>query len=655
MQSSSSFSKSRNGKTRPSNLLSSRPESVESMPWPSPSFNVSNQSVLTVSADPDRPSSQIKSSPTGRLPPTPLTATYKPTTLPPIEDSMLQLPSVSNMLNLTPPDLYQPKSRIIPLPPMNDEYAPVNVDAFSHSNIQSDGTSRMPKSTSKTGIFQGASAEWSGDNASFSQMERRPIAQRPKIDRRQSVPVSPNSFRNMPSSNEVQGLGLDLGEETPRLGSCGSWSMMTPTLSSHQQLPSLPGAPQMSDMQTGRFPSVQPSSPLKLPLRNWNVDLRFENRQFVPKHFGVRSNSDDPAIIATDRDKVAQIQRDMPMSSKIWGLAISTDDGQSFQRGPLLHRADGSVIGAAPAQPVQLAVPPTPTQGSSALASTSRSGSSSSSSSSGGASRTKVASPTVHSSVFKKSTASTGLTPHIHKTRLTPAVSSSSKGKGKLTGSSDSVEIGSPSLKMKSKQRSDQLREQAEFIHSHGHLPTDLPMPTSNALESTSSSSPTSPAREEDFAVIEEFHCKTAPPKFSPRNKRGLTVRKEEDNLQNKMESSPWGVFGINTVHDAWQPLGPPALSKVLGKLGLNEKSTNNSNPATENNNSKKPRKDVGSKASQNFQKERSVQRFGSEDKENDVFGSSASMKKKVSASSMPPSPKKSFSQFGQRRMVNIR
>lgn len=492
--------------------------------------------------------------------------------------------------------------------------------------------SQLPASASKSGLFQGSSSEWAGDHVTYSQIERRPIAPRPDLKRGMSVPVSPSNFRNMPSCNEVQGLGLDLGEETPRLGMGGSWSaMMTPTLATPQQLPGLPGAPFLTGYERGRFPNVDPSSPIKPPLRNWNTDLRFEDRQFVPRPFAFRSFSDGPASAAMERERTVEIEGGLPMGQRTWGLAISTDDGRSFRRGDVYHRQDNSIIGSAPLRTSQLVGPPTPKTTASFNFSVAS-----------GSKASLVASPTMPSSASKRShNHSTGLTPHIYKTRLTPSVSSSGKGKG--AKSADGEEIGSPSLKMKSKQRSDQLREQAEFIASQGHLPSDLP-----AL--TSSSSPTSPTQDEDFDVIQEVHARTAPPSVSPRHKKVLGTRKVDHNAQ-RMDSSPWGVFGINTIHDAWQPLGPPALSKVLGKLELTD------NHLQDNiDKSKKSRKVSPSISDAAFNKERSSSptrkhRFGSEDKENDVFGSSTTVNKRTV---FAPSPTK-INTMAARKIVNIR
>lgn len=640
MQSSSSFSHSRSGKARPSNILSTRPQPSESLPWPSPSFNLSNRDDVAVSADPARPSTQIKSSPTGGLPPTPLTATYQLTSLSLNGDGKsgnnLKLPSVSNLLAHTPPNSNE--TRTIPLPPSRDHRGELE-NSQSRTGYSPEKCAGLPVSTSKTGIFQGTSSEWTGDNASFSRVERRPMAPRTDLNRRQSMPVSPRSFRNMPSSKEVQGLGLDLGEETPRLGSTAEWTLMTPTLANQQHLPGLPGAPQLDSTNNGRFPSMLPSSPIKPPLRNWNTDLRFDNRQFAPRPAAFRSVSDRPGSAAMEREQMVEIEGRMPHEHRTWGLAISTDDGRTFQRGSLLHRADGAVIGPAPAQPFQLAGPPTPTSSSSALAA----------GDSGTRKARAAASPTVPTSASKRGHNSSSLTPHIHKTRLTPMVVSSSKGKAKLAGNSpDAAEVESPSLKMKSKQRSEQLRIQAEFIASHGHLPNDLPPPTF-----ISSSSPTSPVRDEDFADVQaQVYPRTAPPSISPR-KRGLGVRNVNANVLSK-ESSPWGVFGINTGNDAWQPLGPPALSKVLGKLDLSDNKMSGME-RQESSQAKKARKGAPSEPA--FIKERSgsppkMHRYGSEDKENDVFGSAATMAKRPSTPLVPASPTKTAS---HRRLVNIR
>lgn len=636
MQSSSSFSEARTGKTRPSNLAPIRTEPTVSLPWPSPSFNVSNSEDGSVCADPGRPSTQIKSSPTGRLPPTPLTATYKPTILPAeLKSSTLQLPGVEALLANTPPSDEDVRKRSpAPLPLAHDHNGNAVDDApvrTGYSPAQVSSPAKLPTSASKTGLFQGASSEWAGNNASFAQMDRRQFAPRPNLDRHQTAPVSPQSFRNMPSSSQVQGLGLDLGEETPKLGS-GSW-MRTPTLASVQRLPGLPGAPTLSGSEGGRFPTVAPSSPMKLPLRQWNTDLYFEHRQYVPRPFMPRSFSDGPASVAMEREKVVEIEGGLPLGHRTWGLALSTDDGATFRRGDILHRHDGSVIGPALfPRHAQTNGPPTPN------AHFSRSTQASTS-----ATKLVTASPSQRPSpASKRPLASTGLTPHIHKTRLTPTPGSSGKAKSARVGTEGGEEVASPSLKMQSKQRSDQLREQAEFIATQGHLPSDVPTLT------TSSSSPTSPTRTEDFAVEPEVHSRTAPPSVSPRNKRALGTRNVNHNAL-RMDDSPWGVFGINTAHDAWQPLGPPALSKVLAKMTVN--GSENAG-YQEQDKAKKARITSSSDSNSSFGKKssiRSIRSSSSEDKENDVFGTSTTVNKRALNLPMPVKPSTG------RKIVNIR
>jgi hypothetical protein len=654
MQSSSSFSDSRTGKARPSNLMPIRTEQADNLPWPSPSFTVSSSEDGTISADPGRPSSQIKSSPTGRLPPTPLTATYKPTILPvDTKASTLKLPGVDALLAHTPPgDDDEDINRKVPpspLPIAHDYHSNIVEDTpirTGYSPTEAEAPARMPTSASKTGLFQGSSSEWAGNHASFALMDRRQYAPRPNLERHNIAPVSPQRFRNMPSSKQVQGLGLDLGEETPRLGSAESM-MRTPTLATFQRLPGLPGAPNLSGSEGGRFPTLTPSSPIKLPLRQWSTDLYFEHRQYVPRPFVHRSYTEGPSSVAMEREKVVEIDGGLPMGSRAWGLALSTDDGISFRRGDVLHRQDGSVIGPAlvprQSQITQITAPPTPSARS-AYASTS-------------ASRTVTASPSVHSSASKRHLNSTGLTPHIHKTRLTPTAGSTSRAKANKDAAGD--EVPSPSLKMQSKIRSDQLREQAEFIASQGHLPSDVPTLT------TSSSSPVSPARSSDEYAL-EAHSRTAPPSVSPRNKRALSTRNIDQNTQ-RMDSSPWGVFGINTAHDAWQPLGPPVLSKVLAKIDISD---NKISQLEEQDNAKKARRTNSSSSdsvsSATFGKKKQSSMFSrlsnrssssssnGEDKENDVFGSSTTVNRRRSVVASPPMvPIKATTTA--RRIVNIR
>lgn len=645
MQKSTSFSDSRNGKSRPSNLSTDRSGPSESLPWPSPSFDVFNNSSskmnmgLGISADPGRPSTQAKVSPTD-LPPTPLTSTYKPLELSPERDNHLRLPSVKAMLANTPPE--SRGLRTIALPETDDH--------VSHHSVPL--SRQLPHPT-------GTSPIRPGFHALSSQQE---IAS-----------VSSDRFRNMPQSEEVQGLGLDLGgDDTPRMGSHDWSAMRTPTLQTNA--PRLPGAPQMTSASNGQLPNMM-TSPINPPLRNWNTDLRFEDRPAPPMprpNMTHRSLSENFSSTPMEREYAMELEGGMPQANKTWGLAISMDNGETYRRGAYLYRPDANIVG--PAAMVRSSTGP----------------------SHAGPSRIPSGPPTpmrptemtgVPSSASKVPSASkhlktSGLTPHIHKTRLTPTFSTRSKGSNSGNGGSPNGSTESPSLKMKSKQRSEQLRNQAASVAAQANLPSEHVSVMGN-------SSPTSPGQEMPIAPIDEE--KMMEDHISPRKRhlQGDLEPELVEEVQTNSASSPWGVFELGTTNNKWQPLGPPALSNVLGKLNLDEAGEDDEEmeedeeviKARPTKSIKRARKQGSStalsvisthqqqnqRARQSFKSGRPVSRGSSdsgksEGKENDVFGSSALSGGTGSGHRTPilgsnsanTSPNKSSAQ-GQRRLLSIR
>ena len=150
------------------------------------------------------------------------------------------------------------------------------------------------------------------------------------------------------------------------------------------------------------------------------------------------------------------------------------------------------------------------------------------------------------------------------------------------------------------------------------------------------------------------------------------------------------GVFELGTTNNKWQPLGPPALSNVLGKLNLDEAGDDDEEMEEEEEISKaRPTKSIkrarkqGSSTAlsvisthqQQTQRSRQTIKGGrpvsrgssdsgkSEGKENDVFGSSAlsgggnnsgHRTPILGSNSANTSPNKSNSQ-SQRRLLSIR
>jgi hypothetical protein len=635
MQKSSSFSDARLGKNRPNDLLAPRNAPSEAQPWRSPSFDVNSNTGVTmsahVSADPGRPSTQARSIVRDSFPPTPLTATYKPLDLPTsssIEKEQVRLPGIRDLLANSPPE--SQGMRTVPLP--DQEY--------------------------------GQEHRYYSQAHSFSH------------------DANAAALRSMPQSEQVQGLGLDLGETTPRLGDMEWSSMRTPTLS---QQPRLPGAPQLGVAQSGRWPNAI-TSPIQPPLRRWNTDLRFDDRApYVPYSrppMAPRSVSEaGPSSVAMERERAIELEDGMPQGHKLWGLAMSMDNGETYRRGNYLFRPDGKIIGPTsmirsvtgpqpmPA-PINAAGPPTPARRSNDDATVQ-------------AGMPNSASKLVTSTGKSKST---GLTPHVYKTRLTPSFSTRSKNSGSPTSG-----VESPSLKMKSKQRSEQLRNQAANVAAQANLPSEhasvlgqvnagqeRSSPTHAGFTHTSTHSvPQSPLER----TAHVYDNAAAP---SPR-KRSLELRRENamavDGV-NKPASSPWGVFELGSQANTWQPLGPPALSNVLGKLNLDEACDDDEDedaefakihagkakrarkaPLGSGGNSQNASPAIGTithRSTSPFVKQRGTStprsRHSSdsgtgEEKENDVFGST--MLGGNGRSSV--SPNKQASSQGQRRLLSIR
>lgn len=591
MQKSSSFSDSRIGKPRPADLFAERSQPSESLPWPSPSFDVfqAKHHGNVVSADPGRPSTQALFAPIGALPPTPVTATYKQGSSEGDEGNEgstahvdhrehVRLPSVRSLLAHTSPASGEMRTVALPSDPEHDEMPPsARLRTIPLPPVKDVQTPRLhPSNDLEKG--SAAASRSSGFPHSFGPLSRKT--------------VSPDTFREMPSSDEVQGLGLDLGEATPRMDSHGDWSMQTPTLST---APRMPDAPHLSSAESGRLARLM-TSPIQPPLRNWNTDLRFEDarhhrfsEQDRPAATTRSFSEMRPRAAAMEREHAMTLERQMPSSSKGWGLALSMDDGQSFRRGDYLYRADGSLAGpmAMTRSATEVAAaPPTPVRRVGDKQKHKQQVAPNSAPQFRTVSDNMLASS---STPMVGKFRATGLTPHVHKTRLTPTFSA------KKTTSPTSGGTESPSLKMKSKKRSEQLRTQAASVAAQRTLPSDhvtmtvappgyeedgqrRPSPVRSA------SFPTSPS----FSLRGDLHPHTVPMSASPR-KRSLgdrdgamraTASTGKPSSQQQTpgtsgaaptSSSPWGVFEIHSSNSSWQPLGPPALSNVLGKLNLDE------------------------------------------------------------------------------------
>jgi hypothetical protein len=505
----------------------------------------------STSADPLRPSSKAFAlrSPISidGLPPTPVTAGLK---LSPIDGSKpdsqsssshggvqqrMRLPGLSVMLNVdSPPPSAQPEL-----------YS-------SEQEVLADGEMQAPPALrpSATGVFSGQPAEWTTGSGSMAP----PAAPRlragalPMIRRGTWHPSSSsgsNSWRSMPSDEKVEGLGLQLhggdspmaaemsglalvgGDMTPRLPSLSS-PLATPTLHSWGA-PVMPGAPRLS---SGRFESTVPSSPISPALdARWQAPLRFDSTPFAAESAAPMSSWTPRAVRAAEmeRERTVCIEGGMPRMEGVRGLGIDFEYAPSnAAAGP--SRLGRGVVAQPPLRDVMQEDAPAAIRRTPALVRTL-------SSSSPGVGPTR----------------SSGLTPHVEKTRLTP-YSSASRSKNNASPPSAATAAGatagaeSPSLRTQSKARSDLLRERA--MAAAASLPADgsaahVSSPTASKNKGASSGRPGSAPTSASAATA------------SPPKRRGLSERKATSNRDGDM--SPWGVFDLGSTDDgAWTPLGPP-------------------------------------------------------------------------------------------------
>ncbi|CEH16497.1 hypothetical protein CBOM_06438 [Ceraceosorus bombacis] len=364
------------------------------------------------------------------------------------------------------------------------------------------------------------------------------------------------------SSNPAQGSPTDL---TPRLGSFSMNSpMATPMVggmprSAHQ----IPGAPNLH-ASSGRFEDLLPTSPpsASFASSSWNTDLRFEGQPHTAPPATAPSWTPRAVRAAEmERERTVQIEGGMPRSQGLQGLGVR------FVLPPVSATIDPHFSRAAPQAPLRDVMAEPDEVSHMASASLKRSSSSTS-----------------------FSQRSTGLTPHIEKTRLTPYSAGGRPKQGNAgsprgrTGSSTAAEGDaaetSPALRTQSKARSDLLRESA--LAAAASLPFEG---FTGSAAAAATASPTKPSSRNAKQPSDAMELASSPPvasdrrSVSPQGRKRSVEEVEVASAQTKSapaasgkaDLSPWGVFDLSSPNEgnSWTPLGPPvACANGKGVLG---------------------------------------------------------------------------------------
>lgn len=394
MQSSSSFSSSRSGRPRPANLpavstallRSASANAIgggsESLPWPSPSFNLEHASALSppqtgmkeIFADPGRPSSSFKNgeqtsyfklrSPVSNLPPTPQTASNE---LPP-EFIEQKLENVNNNYSglsvdgdkLSPKLSSSNDGAGTSLPHLAEMLASAAlaspaIGTFSDRPLEPLPFNAAPPRLvrSSSGHFDGPRASWTtstpgsppitvGVNpVSAPRMRTSELPDFPQdayMRTPQPDSMIPSSWN--PSTSSVMGLGLQF-DATPRASDCmGSrreYTFRVPGAS--------PSAPSLQPIEQGvfpTFPAALASPSLGGGSDGWNTDLHFKDE-------GVKEQEMDKEVRepATEKEmrQIEIMEGEMPRGGAaggLTGLGIFFD-GNLPTLGPLAE-ASGSKV-----------------------------------------------------------------------------------------------------------------------------------------------------------------------------------------------------------------------------------------------------------------------------------------------------------------------
>lgn len=554
MQSSSSFELARNGRKRPDNLSTPR-EFRSDMPLPSPSFNPEHRIRNTNDQSPFNGSPWKKTLSPARddLPPTPITAGM------PQRRPSLKLPGIQHMLASVPVPHNEPSS-----------------SSSSTGVLTPPRSNRMPAlprlgSEEQQEQFNGQRPQWVQDAAPSAFVD----VARPALSRNNSastVTTTPASVASSQSLTEmvrneeesgVIGLGFDMSEATPRLGGGGSTfgmntlGLSTPTQDDYMYMPR---APIMA--QEGVFASMPPSSPLQPPLdaTSWNQDLHFEAIEFVAPLAPLARSPRSVPMVREQQVSFEGTGAGMPMQSGVWGLGISLDGSDL----PALEASTSTV----PIADVAMSSP-----SSSSL--------------------------TVGDK-FRARLASTGLTPTLNISRI-----SDINDRGLDSPAS-------PSLRTKSKMRSNLVRREAEAAAAAATIsrqsaaspsssrssPPIAPSSSPLGSDSDGSSSTAMPAsmgsesiptpRKRTLSARDTnlpLSSSSAPASMFSSSKSTKSTKQSRSassttNSNAAGPSSPWGVFRLKD--EGWKALGPPGGGRGVGasvvkKVGSSSSSSTSS------------------------------------------------------------------------------
>lgn len=440
------------------------------------------------------------------LPPTPITAgmpkdVETPSESPQVSRSTVTLPSINDMLRSAPTSSAPSSSSSVMTPPASGRMGALAPLVGSYTDEHDEGR------------FPGPRPAWVQDSESSTFVGvRPPVSRHSSLESRYSK-VSPRSFGDLVREQDnsgVVGLGFGMSDATPRIGCFGSnaLGLHTPTQSTIEQ--PAPSAPCLA--QEGRFESTVPSSPIFPPLQGWNTDLRSSSSASKSSHVGYARPR--PTSVAMQREQAVTIEDTMPQQTGVFGLGVSMSGNVDAD----VHRV---------------------VEEQQRLSSSS--------------SHRLDASATPSVNRITTGAASTGLTPALDMARL------------RDVESAGPVSPSSPSLRAKSKKRSDHVRRQAEAAVMAGLATRDPVTPTA---EEEASPSATSDGGDSAFAqpssmasprkrTLGARDTNTAAPVKSSRS-GGRTSPSRQDN-----PASPWGVFRLK--EEGWKPLGPPGGGKGVG------------------------------------------------------------------------------------------
>lgn len=526
MQSSNSFEHTRPGRPRPSNLLAGRTSSFE-LPLPSPSFNVehaingmqSRDDYLTGrSASSSSPSKQYH---TGAAMLSLSTA---------VAD--VSLPPTPVTAGLPLEDAPAPRSAVT-LPSINHMLSAAPVRKTILTPPCSGRVPMGPRIGCDDDIahFEGPRPQWLQDQqqATFTNVRSTTPRQQGPYITGPNTQASTSRLRDVVAAEEEQGtigLGFVSSEEdvpTPRIGSFGPNALGLYTATTPTQAQMSAGAlraPAIEQQEEGTFPNTVPSSPISPPLRSWNTNLTFYDAGFDPSPPRLSS-------LPMEREQHVVIEGVMPFQKGLRGLGISLD-GSDLVEDEQASSSNSTYVEASP--PAMLS---------------------------------RIA--------LDSDFPSTGLTPTLSSARIVDV--------DDRAGPSTSSALASPtpSLRTKSKKRSELVQREAEAAVSarsqgsssvspaHRRSPGSSavrmsPLPSGVVQEEVAHPSPRKRSLQE---VDVEPHPAYSYMSTPSEKKKTSSSRSKSSTSPGANPSSPWGVFRLK--EEGWKSLSPPGGGKALG------------------------------------------------------------------------------------------